>query len=492
MPKNASRLRRGYTLLTGATGLLGRYLLRDLLLEERPVAVLVRANRRSAHERIDGILDVCEQQLGRALPRPIVLQGDLAEEQLGLSAESRAWLGQYCTDVIHSAASLKFYEEDGEPWRTNVDGVAKLLDVCRVAGIRDFHHISSSYVCGRRMGRVLESELDVGQEFGNDYETSKARAEKLVREANFLNSFTILRPSIIVGDSHDGFSSTFHGFYTPLRLITALLTQVSHQQLFGVDFLGMLGLNGTERKNFVPVDWVSAAMLAVLHRNQRPNQTFAFVTEEPVTTRRLLETFRRATEGQGRVTPSGTSLPQVLSGSDKVIQAYTKQHNVYRSYWKDDAEFDATNTSNLIPDLTCPRLSDETLDMLASVAIEQRFNWLPAAKIARFDTQAWLDSQQQKPIARNGRPHDEPSFVLSVSGSGGGAWTITTNGAIHATVGVSDSPNEVRLQSQTLSELASGTRTLRDAIQTGQVVLYGSQPLNTLAALLPPQTAPKS
>ena len=47
----------GYHLLTGATGLLGSYLLRDFLLAGRRVAVLVRpAKRESARQRVENLL----------------------------------------------------------------------------------------------------------------------------------------------------------------------------------------------------------------------------------------------------------------------------------------------------------------------------------------------------------------------------------------------------------------------------------------------------
>jgi len=46
-----------YTLLTGSTGFVGRYLLKDMLLAELPVAVLVRGTRReTARQRVELVL----------------------------------------------------------------------------------------------------------------------------------------------------------------------------------------------------------------------------------------------------------------------------------------------------------------------------------------------------------------------------------------------------------------------------------------------------
>ncbi len=73
-----------YTLLTGATGLVGRYLVRDLLLNEHRLAVVVRPSRRqSPEERMEEILQLWERELGRSLPRPVVLAGDICERGLG-------------------------------------------------------------------------------------------------------------------------------------------------------------------------------------------------------------------------------------------------------------------------------------------------------------------------------------------------------------------------------------------------------------------------
>ncbi|MDP7304344.1 MAG: SDR family oxidoreductase, partial [Pirellulaceae bacterium] len=100
-----------YTLLTGATGLLGRYLMRDLLLRGGNVAVLVRPSRRaSAVERVDAVLSYWETAWKRTLPRPVVLTGDIVQEGLGLSSSDRRWLAANCQAMIHSAASLTFYE----------------------------------------------------------------------------------------------------------------------------------------------------------------------------------------------------------------------------------------------------------------------------------------------------------------------------------------------------------------------------------------------
>ncbi|HYW78693.1 MAG TPA: SDR family oxidoreductase, partial [Thermoguttaceae bacterium] len=186
-----------YHLLTGATGLLGSYLLRDGLRAGRRMAVVARGSRcESAHARIETILARWEQTEGQTLPRPVVFEGDLTAENLGLDDAALRWVGRHCDSVLHNAASLTFHggDRDGEPWRSNVGGTRRLLELCRQTGIKQFHYVSTAYVCGKRTGRILESELDEQQELSNDYERSKLEAERMVRDADHLDGPTIYRP----------------------------------------------------------------------------------------------------------------------------------------------------------------------------------------------------------------------------------------------------------------------------------------------------------
>jgi len=266
----------GYDLLTGATGLLGSYLVREYLREGRRLAVVVRAAaRESARQRVENIVVRWEKELGYLLPRPVVLEGDICRPGLGLEPGVAEWIARHCRSVIHNAASLTFQPDDrrGEPHRTNVEGTRNVLELCRSAGIRQFHHVSTAFICGLRQGRILESEVDLGQQYGNVYEKSKITAEKMVRAAEFLDPPTIYRPATIVGDSRTGYTTTYHGFYAPLKLVHAVADRVDLSVAWGQPLMQLLGLSGTERKNFVPVDWVAAVIAHIQSHPQLHGQT---------------------------------------------------------------------------------------------------------------------------------------------------------------------------------------------------------------------------
>ena len=367
----------GHLLLTGSTGLLGSYLLRDLLLAETPLAVLVRRNRRhSAKARIADLVAGWERALGRRLPRPVVLEGDLTQPGCGLVDEDRAWLTRHCDHLLNNAASLTFFNEDrdGEPWRTNVSGTRNLLDLTKATGIRNFQHVSTAYVCGLRNGVIAETDLIVDQPFGNDYEQSKAEAEASVRAAAHLDTVTVYRPSIIVGDSKTGYTSTYHGFFAGLRLGHTLLTRVPIGSTSGLALLRLLGIAATASKNFVPVDWVSAAISHASGQPEAAGQTLHLTHPNPMSMQTVAETVQEAVE-----TYSEAASPDDPNCCDEAWFAENLKHElqIYEHYFRNDPVFDRATTARLTEHLPVPALDDETMMRMAKFAIAHEFGRQP-------------------------------------------------------------------------------------------------------------------
>ena len=172
-----------HILLTGATGFLGRVLLRDLLLAGERVAVLARSKGpMSGRQRITRIVEQWRER-GYGIDDPVVLEGSLDEPDLcakGMLAD-RVWPS--IDRVLHNAASVRLSGDpaSGEPFRSNVAGTRHLIEWARRSGVSALHHVSTAYVSGNRTGVVLETELDRGQGFKNAYEKSKFDAELEVR-----------------------------------------------------------------------------------------------------------------------------------------------------------------------------------------------------------------------------------------------------------------------------------------------------------------------
>ena len=365
-----------HILLTGATGLLGRYLLRDLLLADVPVAVVVRGNRRqSAENRVASLMATWEDLLQRELPRPYVLEGDICEPNLGLDDSAIRWIENNCDSVLHNAASLSFIatSEEAEPFRSNVRGTENVLEICREAGIRDFHHVSTAYVCGLRHGTVLETELDVGQQLSNPYEESKVQAETLIRNAKFLSPPTVYRPAIIVGDSKTGFTSTFHGFYACLELAHRLIASMGGLGSNAVSETKMrISLDGTEAKNFIPVDWAAKVISFLVTHPQHHGQTYHLTPRERVSVEMIRDVLEEAFAFKiGEFSGHG----KTINNPTELERLFYEHLRVYDSYWRDDPAFDTSNLDAACPHLPCPTMDADLLRMLSDKAMEMDFKW---------------------------------------------------------------------------------------------------------------------
>ncbi|MBI3863563.1 MAG: SDR family oxidoreductase [Planctomycetia bacterium] len=465
-----------YALLTGATGLLGRYLIKDLTVAGVPLAVLVRPTRRAAAQhRVENVMCYWDKVLGRSLPRPVVLEGDITEPDLGLDARSTRWVAENCDTMLHNAASLTFLSTgpNSEPWRSNLAGTRHVLELCRNARIRIFHHVSTAYVCGMRSGRILETDLDVGQKMSNDYEQSKVQAEKMVRSADCLDSLTVHRPAIIIGDSTDGYTTTYHGFYALLQAVATLAQQFNVDATGHAGVEGTFGVSGRETKNLVPVDWVSAVMSHVITNPEHHGKTYHLTPMHPVPSRLLADIFEESVGFYG-VKLEGVGKP--MSGLTEYEQLFCELISVYNSYWKDDPTFDSTNTRRAAPHLPCPHIDRKMLLRMAEYAIRVKFTAPRAKPIEpRFDVAGTLEPLLETATAQ---PSSESgTFVgLRVTGHGGGDWTVVVadGEVVAADLGInSRCAAVVECDVDAFAALASGQVAADQAIDQGDLQVSG-------------------
>jgi thioester reductase-like protein len=466
---------RSYCLLTGATGLVGRYLLRDLLQADQHVAVLVRSSRfETPAERIEGVMVHWEQLAGHALPRPVIIEGDLCEPELGLDRHAKRWLREHCGLVLHNAASMSFREDrNGEPWRTNIQGVANLLEVCHELELRRFHHVSTAYVCGLRTGRILESELDLGQENGNVYERSKLEGEKLVLQAPFLDRVSIYRPASVVGDSRTGYTTSTHGFYLPLQMAHAM-SGIIPPNLMGERFFALLGLRGDEGKNLVPVDWLSAAIVRLLLRPDCHGQTYHLTAALPVTVRQIQQVIQEAILRYGSNVASGSLPEEQIVQYEKLFLDYME---IYRSHWRDDPVFDRAATERALADLPCPQLNHDALLRIAAYPVQRNFALRGVPAQVDFWPQeclhAWLQAGESEPL-----PSRAESIGLSISGRGGGQWRLVVRDGrlVSARLGLgADDAARLHCNAETFASLRAGTLSIPQSLRSGRLIMERAQ-----------------
>ena len=433
-----------YTLLTGATGLLGEYLLRDLLLKGIRVAVLVRPTKKmTVTRRIEEILLRWERELRVALPRPVILSGCLTSRNCGLTNAQIDWLRSSCERVLHNAAVLTFVGVDRarEPWVTNVGGTQNVLNLCRETGVSDLHYVSTAYVCGERKGLIGENQLDVGQGFRNDYERSKFEAECHVRECSWLDDPTIYRPAVISGDSETGYTSTYHGLYLYLRLIAMLVPRVPADEN-GIRHTPIrLPMSGGEPRNVVPVDWVAKVITRLLTTTEARGNTFHISPDVPLTPRQVVEYCYSYFNSEGVIYCADQ--PADRDEVSEFEREFLQNIQMYQAYDRSDPIFDRTNLLRFSGDIPCPEIDEQLLHRYLDFGERDRWgkrrkNAAPHLDPAEVrttlprpeaDPEAYASSGWSTlTIESSGPPLPPFEIGLDLHGPWGGQWHMVGNG----------------------------------------------------------------
>jgi thioester reductase-like protein len=255
----------GAVLLTGATGFVGKEILDRFLDRGRRVYALVRAGDDEA-------------AAGRLEPhaRLAAVAGDIERPRLGLGTSRAAALADEVTTVVHCAASVSFDLSLEKSRRINVDGTRNVLDFARrCPNLERLSYVSTAYVSGEPGRLFQENQLEVGQSFRNPYERSKFEAERMVRQSADGLPLQILRPSIVVGDSRTGRTSSFNVLYGPLKA-------------FARGAIPAIPARRSSPVDIVPVDYVADRTVELADGG--PEGTFHLVAGRNATTvGRLLE-----------------------------------------------------------------------------------------------------------------------------------------------------------------------------------------------------------
>lgn len=271
-------------LITGATGLLGGYLLAALLREpDLELHLLLRDSADApAGARLQRLLAYFG--LEAAAGRVTIHRGDVTRQNLGLSPGTRQTLGARLTDMVHAAADTAFDDRRsaGRTTATNRGGTANLLALCRPQ--TRFFHVSTAFVAGLHTGVFAETDLNIGQAFRNDYERSKFAAEELVRAAFAPRpgQLTVIRPSIVVGEQASGRTFQFSSLYKVLGVLAQIAESAPRARL-------SFHYDPDATQNYVPVDLVTAWTRHILLHPDCWGQTWHLASENPVTNREMGE-----------------------------------------------------------------------------------------------------------------------------------------------------------------------------------------------------------
>lgn len=204
----SARSRGKDVLLTGATGYLGTFLLRELLDRTRGrVYCLVRAE-----DEASGMARLRAAAAKFLLPEPDpqrvhVVPGDLRDVAKLGERYRDGELEQRVGHIVHCAAKVVFTE----PYRTlreeNVLPTADLLTWARGCGIRDFSYVSTVAATGLAMGsgRYLETRAQPLDPRSGSYGASKWVCERLLDRADEDGlRVRVFRPGLIMSSTRTG------------------------------------------------------------------------------------------------------------------------------------------------------------------------------------------------------------------------------------------------------------------------------------------------
>jgi nucleoside-diphosphate-sugar epimerase len=266
--------------MTGATGFLGHYILRDLLRDGHRIVALVRAPRERGEGRLAGMLE----RAGLQVEEPL-RDGRLRLIEGSLPARLPASVEERLDGVVSCAASLQLFADgNAEPFETNVSGTQALLQWAERHRIGRVYAVSTAYVCGWTKGVIPETLHTVQPDFQTDYEHSKWKSERLYADWSAApgRTLTLFRPAFLVGDSVTGRTTQFGGFYQFARLMSVLKERYADPDNGELTRVPLRIPGRPEHlHNFVPVDFCSRIVSEVIGRPEFHGRIYHLTNPDP-------------------------------------------------------------------------------------------------------------------------------------------------------------------------------------------------------------------
>lgn len=291
-------------LLTGASGFLGSALIPLLLDKGYTVCGLYRKPPQ-AH-----------------IPLHLIpLIGDITKPDLGLQDAPKV------DAVVHCAALLSFSSRDKDRlYQTNYQGTVNLLKWMRRHQITRLFHTSTAYLFRQ-----------------NHYERSKGMAEKVIKRYPEIKT-TILRPSIIIGNTQVEGLPPLSGFYLGIRAIDRA-KRWFERKTSAPPLRVKIRLKGNPegRLNLIPVNIVAKSIVDIVEEDREG--TFYLTHPIPPSLKSLEKPVSQASGADIKITPDFE--PTVV---ERFASLLMKKLSPY-----------LLGEYNFASDIDCPPLAEEFL-----------------------------------------------------------------------------------------------------------------------------------
>ena len=272
--------------LTGFPGFIASCLVERLARPETQFFLLVLPQFvEKAMDEIEGIAE----ETNTPLDSFSIVEGDITQPNLGIEKGDLETIRFETTDVFHLAAAYDLSVPRATALNINLEGTQNVNDFVRsVKNLRRYNYISTCYVAGKRLGKILETELEHNAGFRNFYEETKYMAEVEVENLKDTLPVTIFRPSVVVGDSVTGETAKYDGIYYLIHYLRKAPT------LLRIMNVG----NNNVRLNLVPVDFVVEAISALARDKNAIGKTIALADHAPLTTAGLFDAIAKDMTGR--------------------------------------------------------------------------------------------------------------------------------------------------------------------------------------------------
>lgn len=371
-------------ILTGATGFLGSHIMAGLLLKGKGVVIMGRSSAGvSLKERIKKLLrwfgiEHLEEYLE-------IYETDFLKIRLGLGELEFEKLCRRKLSIIHCASDTSFGEKNRERvMKSNVENLSEILNFALESRTNFFHFISSAYAAGTDRIECPETPVN-SVHFNNVYEESKAHAEYIIsqrcREGGL--PYTIIRPSIVYGDSVTGRSLRFNALYYPVRSLQHI------RDIYLNDIKKNKGVKSTEygiyinnegmlhlpvrifipnegNINLIPVNYFTETTLTII--DKPATDTFYNISSNnPETMKSLTSYAERFLNITGLEVVIGTPCAdEMRNPPEELFDFFIKE---YRPYISDRRIFIRTNTNTAATGALPPDLSYDIFQRCMAFAI---------------------------------------------------------------------------------------------------------------------------
>ncbi|MCI5223554.1 MAG: NAD-dependent epimerase/dehydratase family protein, partial [Candidatus Electrothrix sp. AR4] len=344
-----------WAFVAGGFGFLGQYIVWGLL--RRGYSVVIGATKRSTitleqhlnqFVKYNSLVNPAFHLEVGDMKRINVVECDIGKPNLGLSAAAQTLVNQKSfAEVWNSAAYMKydakFYQKS---YQTNVAGTRNLMQFTSTFSQCVYCHISTAFAGGRKFshGKLFEERIyeDDGG-FFNSYDTTKAQAEKEV--VAYCSSHdilhTIFRPTIIIGDSTTGFTSSTFGFYEYLNAFNRLEKRIKGKN-------NRIIANGDSFLHIIPVDRCAEAILSLTQRaKMKKNSIYTIADKHPLTNRQMLDLFSELFNTSFSCIKSPASDE---TNRERLLRKFTARNQIFSLH---SFNFSSTNTHSTIDQSIC-------------------------------------------------------------------------------------------------------------------------------------------